>query len=163
MQTIDLSNQKYGRWTVLEYAGHSLWKCKCECGTISCIDSYSLRSGNSSSCGCKTKEMASKTHKKHGFAGSRLYRIYYKMKERCYRPENDNYKYYGGRGITICAEWLKDFSVFAKWAMANGYADNLTIDKIDNEKGYSPDNCRWITIQEQQKNKRKRGTVYGSK
>lgn len=85
------------------------------------------------------------------------------MKERCYKPSNDNYKYYGALGITICDEWLNDFSTFAKWSTENGYANNLTIDRKDNTKGYSPDNCRWITIQEQQRNKRKRGTVYGSK
>lgn len=85
------------------------------------------------------------------------------MKERCYRPSNDNYKYYGALGITICDEWLNDFSAFAKWSLANGYTDELTIDRKDNTRGYSPDNCRWITIQEQQRNKRKRGTVYDSK
>lgn len=80
-----------------------------------------------------------------------------------YRPSNDNYKYYGALGITICDEWLNDFSTFANWSLANGYTDELTIDRKDNTRGYSPDNCRWITIQEQQRNKRKRGTVYGSK
>jgi hypothetical protein len=103
--------------------------------------------------------MASKTHKKHGYTQTRLYRIYYKMKERCYRPTNDNYKYYGGLGVTICKEWLNDFRAFAKWALKNGYAENLTIDRIDCSGNYEPSNCRWITIQEQQKNKRKRGTV----
>ena len=85
------------------------------------------------------------------------------MKERCYRPSNDNYKYYGALVITICDEWLNDFDAFANWSMANGYSEIFTIDRKDNAKGYSPDNCRWITIQDQQKNKRKRGTVYGGK
>lgn len=160
---IDLTGQKFGYWTVLKYVGNSLWQCRCECGTEAEIDSYSLRSGNSHSCGCYQKEVASKTHRKHGFTRKRLYRIYYKMKERCYKPTNDNYKYYGGLGITICDEWLNSFPKFAEWALANGYADNLTIDRKDNTKGYSPDNCRWITIQEQQGNRRKKGTIYGSK
>ena len=95
MRLIDLSGQKFGKWTVLEYAENSMWKCQCECGSVAFIDSYSLRSGNSRSCGCYQKEIASKTHKKHGCTRSRIYRIYYKMKERCYRPSNDNYKYYG--------------------------------------------------------------------
>ncbi len=162
MKILDLKNKKFGKWCVIEYVGNSMWKCQCECGTVANVESYSLRSGNSHSCGCYQKEVASRTHKKHGYTRTRLYRIYYKMKERCYKPNNDNYKYYGGLGIVICDEWLNSFSAFANWSMSHGYADNLTIDRIDNTKGYCPDNCRWITIQEQQKNKRKRGTVYGN-
>jgi hypothetical protein len=81
------------------------------------------------------------------------------MKERCCRPSNDNYKWYGGSGITICDEWLQSFQAFCDWAMSNGYADHLTIDRADVTGNYCPENCRWITIQEQQKNKRKRGTA----
>lgn len=159
MKIIDLKGKTFGKWFVLEYAGQSKWKCRCECGVVAEIDSYSLRSGNSQSCGCYHKEVASNTHKKHGYTGTRLYRIYYKMKERCYRPSNDNYKWYGGRGITICNDWLHSFQSFSDWSMANRYSDDLTIDRIDTDKNYCPENCRWITIQEQQKNKRKRGTA----
>lgn len=159
MNMIDLTGQKFGKWTVNNYVGRSMWECVCDCGTVAKVESYSLRSGNSRSCGCLTKEIASKTHKKHGYTRTRLYRIYYKMKERCYRPSNDNYKYYGGLGVTICKEWLNDFKTFAEWALNNGYSENLTIDRIDCGGNYEPSNCRWITIQEQQKNRRKRGTV----
>ncbi len=168
---IDLTGQKFGRLTVIERherpkerrSREAFWLCKCDCGNESTLSGYELRSGNTKSCGCYHKAITSKIHKKHGYCGTRLYRIYYKMKERCYKPSNDNYKYYGGLGITICDEWLNNFQAFADWAMSHGYADNLTIDRINNEGNYEPSNCRWITIQEQQRNKRKRGTVYVSK
>nr|DAH21853.1 MAG TPA: PROTEIN/DNA Complex catalytic motif, Helix-turn-helix DNA [Caudoviricetes sp.] len=164
---IDLTGQKFGRLTVIERcerpkgrkSKEAFWLCKCDCGNESTLSGYELRSGNTKSCGCYHKERTSQLHLKHGYYGTRLYRIYYKMKERCYKPSNDNYKYYGGLGITICDEWLNDFSAFAKWSIENGYDEKLTIDRKDNTKGYSPDNCRWITIQEQQRNRRKRGTV----
>lgn len=163
---IDLTGQRFGRLTVIERAiskgKNTVWFCQCDCGNTTVSDGYQLRNGITLSCGCYHKEFCGDAHRKHGFTRTRLYRIYYKMKERCYKPSNDNYKYYGALGITICDEWLNDFRTFADWALANGYKDNLTIDRKDNSKGYSPDNCRWITIQAQQKNRRKRGTVYGS-
>lgn len=165
---IDLSGQRFGRLTVLERSHESKcknrqakWKCLCDCGNITYSGGYELRSGSTISCGCYHIEECGNQHRTHGLSKTRLYRIYCKMKERCYKPNNDNYKYYGGLGITICDEWLNDFAKFAEWAMTNGYEENLTIDRIDNEKGYCPENCRWLTIQDQQKNKRKKGTVYG--
>ena len=85
---------------------------------------------------------------------TRLYRIWVDMHNRCYQKSYHAYNHYGGRGITICDEWLHDFQTFFNWAIENGYKDNLSIDRIDNEKGYSPDNCRWVTMEEQNKNKR---------
>jgi hypothetical protein len=157
---IDLTGQRFGRLTVIERHDLKRWKCICDCGNVTYSDGYQLRKGITRSCGCYHAELCGNQHRKHGFTKTRLYRIFYKMKERCYRPTNDNYKYYGGLGIKICDEWLNDFNSFAQWAITNGYEEHLTIDRIENEKDYCPENCRWVTIQEQQRNKRKRGTVY---
>lgn len=90
----------------------------------------------------------------HGEGNSRLYHAWSAMKQRCSNPNNRKYDSYGGRGITVCDEWANSYLAFKKWAIENGYSDCLTIDRIDNEKGYSPDNCRWITNKDQQRNKR---------
>jgi hypothetical protein len=113
-----------------------------------------LISGDTKSCGCLQKEIAKATFTRHGKWSSRLHVIWSSMKTRCYNQKHSKCKYYGGRGISICDEWLRDFQAFFDWAMANGYRDDLTIDRIDVNGKYCPDNCRWITIAEQQKNKR---------
>lgn len=158
---IDLTGQRFGRLTVIKRApngncGNTRWECKCDCGKTTYSDSKQLRRGITQSCGCYHKELCGDQHRKHGLSGTRLHRIYYRMRERCYRPDNDNYRWYGARGITVCSEWMNSFSQFAEWALASGYQDNLTIDRINPDGNYEPTNCRWITIQEQQKNRRKR-------
>ena len=131
-----------------------MWLCKCDCGNIVSIRGYSLRSGNTQSCGCIQKETNIKLRQTHGMAKTRLYNIWQSMKRRCSSPTMSCYKYYGGRGIKVCNEW-QSFEPFCEWALANGYTENLTIDRIDVNGNYALSNCRWITIQEQQRNKRR--------
>lgn len=91
---------------------------------------------------------------KHGAWGTRLYTIYTQMKQRCYNPNRREYKNYGGRGIGVCSEWLSGFDVFSNWAYSNGYCDNLTLDRINNNGNYEPNNCRWVSMKAQSNNKR---------
>ncbi len=156
---VDLSGQRFGKLTVLERAGTYsenggvMWRCRCDCGKETTVISNSLRSGKTRSCGCLSAEK-SKERAKHGSTGSRLYRIWSAMIERCTNPNRKGYENYGGRGITVYEEWRKNFSSFKEWAESNGYEDTLTIERKDNDKGYSPDNCRWITFKAQQNHKR---------
>ena len=129
---------------------NSKWICLCKCGKETIATRSSLITGHTTSCGCKAFESRNSTH---GMSKTRIYSIWNGMKTRCHAKRGTNAHLYANKGITVCPEWENDFVAFFDWAMANGYADNLTIDRIDNGKGYSPDNCRWITIEEQQSNK----------
>ncbi len=153
----DLRGQKFGKLTVLcrlyNTKGHkTYWMCVCECGNLAEVRSDSLYNGHTKGCGCLNHEPKN-TH--HGKYCTRLYRVYYNIKKRCYNHKDENnYNYYGERGITMCDEWRNDFMSFYNWAMNNGYSDNLTIDRIDVDGNYEPSNCRWITMKQQGRNKR---------
>ena len=150
---IDISGKIYGYWTVLSYSHlhdeTSYFNCKCKCGTERKVSRPSLVSGASKSCGCYNIE----TKTKHGKCKSNIYKLWAGMKNRC----NSNNKHikpnYKDRGITICKEWL-DFLTFEQWAKKNGYSADLEIDRIDNNKGYMPENCRFVTCEENANNKR---------
>lgn len=143
---LDLTGQRYGRLTVIEEEKRNTgektkWICHCDCGKNTNVSTDNLRAGRVVSCGCSKKEKATK----HGQWGTRIYRIWADMKQRCSNTKHKYYHRYGGRGITVCDEWTEDFQAFYDWAMDNGYQGNLTIDRKDNDKGYHPDNCRWTT------------------
>lgn len=155
---IDLTGKKFGRLTVIEQAtsnnkNRTMWRCVCECGNETIVYSYHLRNGSSTSCGCFRREVAS-NRTTHGKTNSRIYHIWAMMKERCFCPTLEAYENYGGRGITVCDEWKNDFQAFYDWAIANGYKDDLTIDRINVDGNYEPSNCRWSTMEEQANNKR---------
>lgn len=155
---LDLTGQRFGKLTVIEFAGHApnrktLWKCKCDCGNETLVKTNALRSGATKSCGCLVPVASGDTHRKHGMSESRLYRIWRGMKARCLNPNVLCFPNYGGRGITVCAEWTDSFDPFRDWALANGYRDNLTIDRIDVNGNYCPDNCRWVSMKTQCENR----------
>lgn len=157
----DLTGKKFGRLIVAKHlgwrkTGHtSVWECVCECGRTAIASTNDLKRGNVTSCGCYRKEVTSSRSYKHGVGNeSRLFRIWSSMKSRCYNAHDTNYKRYGARGISVCDEWLNSFLSFQEWAVANGYADNLSIDRIDNDGNYEPSNCRWSTAVVQSNNRR---------
>lgn len=159
----DLTGQKFGKLTVIKRVendknGSARWLCRCECGNEKIVDGGHLRSNKIKSCGCLLTDILIDRNHIHGMTNTRLFHIWQGIKNRCFNKNFQHYKHYGARGIIICKEWKDDFISFYNWSMANGYNDKLTIDRIDVNGNYEPNNCRWIKQSEQCRNRR--DTVY---
>lgn len=158
-------NEKYNSLEVIKVSGRDKGKrkrvlCKCDCGVIKEYDYYKVKTGHTKSCGCLKNSFIAEARTIHGGRYSQLYKKWCGIKRRCYNSNEKSYKSYGGKGIEICNEWLNDFASFENWAYNNGYSEGLTIERIDVNKGYYPDNCTWIPMERQARNKT--NTVYMS-
>jgi hypothetical protein len=167
-QYVDLTGNRFGQLVALERIPptsdtRSKWVCKCDCGNVATVSVSNLRNGHTTSCGCAVVNRCKDTHTKHGgkkkHEVDRLYAVWRAMKQRCQRSKNPAYKYYGGRGITVCSEW-QDYKSFKEWAYKSGYDETAergecTIDRIDPNGNYEPTNCRWVDMKTQNNNKRK--------
>lgn len=161
---INRKGVKYGRLTALSREPHKryvMWNCLCDCGNTKVIRGDSLSSGLTKSCGCLMVETSTKKATTHGLKGTKLYSLWKTMKARCYQPKNQNYKWYGGSGVTVCSEWLNDPVAFVKWCKENGWKPGLELDKdiLGNGLIYSPETCCFVTHKENCQNRRKRGSV----
>lgn len=156
-QPEDISGKKFGHLTAIKLVGKdnsraAIWECACDCGNTVRVRAKSLKSGDTTNCGCLRGEH-------HDSSDDRLYKVWSGMKQRCQNRKHVGYRWYGNRGIKVCDEWSGSFLAFRDWAMSSGYDPSArrgecTIDRIDPDGDYCPDNCRWISIEEQQQNKR---------
>jgi hypothetical protein len=164
---VDITGQRFGRLVAIsgkerDKHRNALWTCKCDCGNEVKVILESLKNGCTKSCGCLNKEKAFTNSLIHGKSKTRIYHIWRDMRERCTNPKRKQYKYYGARGIKVCEEWdgSNKFINFYRWSLENGYKEDLTIDRIDNNGNYCPENCRWVDMKTQLNNKRDNRFIY---
>jgi len=154
----DITGQKFGRYTVIEYADtlnkKARWLCRCDCGREKIVCGSNLRTGLVQSCGCLKDERSGDARRTHGMSGTREHAIWRTIKDRCKNPKNKSYAFYGSRGITICQRWDESFQAFID-DMGMSPTDHHSVDRIDNSKGYEPGNCKWATATEQANNTRR--------
>lgn len=165
---VDLTNKRFGRLKVLcraeDFVSKSgkhrtRWLCQCDCGNTVIIYSDNLKRGKSTSCGCYRNECTRKRSITHGETKTKLYGVWSSIKSRCYNSNTTAFKDYGGRGIIMCDDWKDSFEIFKDWAYKNGYRDGLSIDRINNNSGYNPDNCRWVVSDVQANNRRNNNSI----
>lgn len=158
MKPRDITGQKFGKLTAIKLdhiksystSTKRYWLCKCKCGNYSIVEQGQLTRGKTKSCGCIQKEYF-KT--KHNLRNSKIYETWSNIKKRCYNARSTRYKWYGAKNIKMCDEWKNDFKTFYDWSINNGYKEPLTIDRIDVNGNYEPNNCRWVDWKQQQQNK----------
>lgn len=154
---IDLTGQRFGKLIVSEYVGrrncHSWFKCDCDCGGMTVTTSNNLRRFHTISCGCYNEKMLREATFKHGLSKHKLFRTWTDMKNRCYFTKHNRFEHYGGKGIKVCDLWLESFLEFYWWGIKSGWEKGLSLDRIDNSKDYEPENCRWATVAQQNRNR----------
>lgn len=150
----DLSGQRFGMLTIINFSHrigpNYFWLCRCDCGTIKIVRYSNLKSGTTQSCGCGMI----KSRTRHGLRSHKIYRVYHGMIQRCYCESKPDFKYWGGRGIIVCEDWIYNRKLFFNWAFDNGWKEGLQLDRINNNGNYSPENCRFVTRSENCKNRR---------
>jgi hypothetical protein len=160
MAAIDLTGRRFGRLVVLGRdgairGGHAAWRCRCDCGQVRVIVGRYLRDGAVHSCGCYRRERIARVNFRHGMRNTPEYHAWHSMKDRCTNPRHRAWRNYGGRGITVCLEWLASFEAFIAHVGSRPSPDH-SLDRIDNNGGYGPGNVRWATLSQQMRNRRPR-------